>query len=84
MDDAAATPYLLIGTVDEIVAHMVTCNERWGINYFAVRELDEFEPVLTRVALTRCHTDRRRAPDQSISVRRRRTRCPRDRRASSR
>jgi len=29
-----------------IVWHLITCNERWGINYFAVRELDEFEPVL--------------------------------------
>jgi probable F420-dependent oxidoreductase len=46
MDDAASTPYLLIGSVDEIVQHMMTCNERWGINYFAVRELDDFEPVL--------------------------------------
>ena len=46
MDDAGSTPYLLIGTVDEIVAHMVNCNERWGISYFAVRELDDFEPVL--------------------------------------
>jgi probable F420-dependent oxidoreductase len=46
MDDASVTPYLLIGTVDEIVMHMLTCNERWGINYFAVRELDDFEPVL--------------------------------------
>ena len=46
MDDAASTPYLLIGTVDEIVLHMTTCNERWGINYFAVRVLEEFAPVL--------------------------------------
>ena len=46
MDDASSTPYLMIGTVDEIVLHMMTCNERWGINYFAVRELDDFEPVL--------------------------------------
>jgi probable F420-dependent oxidoreductase len=46
MDDAASTPYLLIGTVDEIVLHMDTCNERWGINYFAVRELDGFEDVI--------------------------------------
>lgn len=46
MDDASATPYLLIGTVDEIVLQMMTCNERWGISYFAVRELDDFEPVL--------------------------------------
>lgn len=46
MDDAASIPYLLLGTVEEIVQHMTTCNERWGINYFAVRELDAFEPVL--------------------------------------
>jgi probable F420-dependent oxidoreductase len=46
LEDAASTPYLLIGTVDEIVVHMTTCNDRWGINYFAVRELDDFEPVL--------------------------------------
>jgi probable F420-dependent oxidoreductase len=46
MDDAQVTPYLLVGTVDEIVLRMLTCNERWGINYFAVRELDEFAPVL--------------------------------------
>ena len=46
MDDADSTPYLLIGSVDEIVQHMLTCNERWGISYFVVRELDDFEPVL--------------------------------------
>ena len=46
MDDAAETPFLLVGTVEEIVVHMTTCNERWGISYFAVRELDDFEPVL--------------------------------------
>jgi probable F420-dependent oxidoreductase len=46
MDDASSTPYMLIGTVDEIVQHMNLCNERWGISYFAVRELDGFEPIL--------------------------------------
>ena len=46
MEDAASTPYLLIGSVDEIVRHMTTCNERWGISYFTVRGLDDFEPVL--------------------------------------
>jgi probable F420-dependent oxidoreductase len=49
MDDARSTPYLLVGTVDEIVLHMMTCNERWGINYFAVRELDDFEPIIRAV-----------------------------------
>jgi probable F420-dependent oxidoreductase len=46
MEDAEQTPYLLVGTADEIVRHMMTCGERWGISYFAVRELDDFEPVL--------------------------------------
>jgi len=46
MEDADLAPYLLVGTVDEIVLHMMTCRERWGISYFAVRELDGFEPVL--------------------------------------
>jgi probable F420-dependent oxidoreductase len=46
MDDADATPYLLVGTVDEIVLHVMTCRERWGITYFVVRELDDFAPVL--------------------------------------
>lgn len=46
MADAETTPYLLVGSVDEIVLQMLTCNERWGINYFAVRELEEFQPVL--------------------------------------
>lgn len=47
MQDADSTPYLLVGTVDEIVLHMMTCRERWRITYFAVRELDAFEPILT-------------------------------------
>ena len=46
MDDAESTPYLLIGTADEFVGHMMACNERWGISYFAVRDLDGFEPVI--------------------------------------
>jgi len=46
IDDARETPYLLVGTVDEIVLHLMTCRERWGISYFAVRELDDFAPVL--------------------------------------
>lgn len=39
-------PYVLIGTVDEIVAQLRRCRERWGITYFAVRALDEFAPVI--------------------------------------
>mgnify|MGYP005811380903 CR=1 FL=1 len=46
MDDARDAPYLLVGTVEEIVVHMMTCRERWGITYFVVRELDDFAPIL--------------------------------------
>ena len=43
---AAETPYLLVGTVDEIVEHIRRCRDRWGISYFVVRALNSFEPVL--------------------------------------
>jgi probable F420-dependent oxidoreductase len=44
--DAAAIPYLLIGSVDQIVEHVHECRDRWGITYFVVRSLDDFAPVL--------------------------------------
>lgn len=48
-DDAAEIPYVLIGTVDEIVAKIERCRRRWGISYFVVRALDEFAPVIEAV-----------------------------------
>lgn len=48
--DALATPFLAIGTPEEIVEHLHACRARWGISYFSVRDLDAFAPV---VALTR-------------------------------
>ena len=48
--DAAEIPYLLIGSVDEIVAHIHMCRERWGISYFVVRALDDFAPILAAFA----------------------------------
>lgn len=39
-------PYVLIGTVDEIVEKLERCRDRWGITYFAVRTLDEFAPII--------------------------------------
>lgn len=44
--DAAAIPYLLIGTHDEIAAKLRRCRDRWGISYFAVRELEGFAPII--------------------------------------
>jgi hypothetical protein len=45
-DHAAAVPYLLVGTVDEIAEHTVECRQRWGISYYVVRELDTFAPII--------------------------------------
>ena len=45
-DHAAAVPYLLVGTVDEIAEHIVECRRRWGISYYVVRELDTFAPII--------------------------------------
>ena len=39
-------PYVLIGSVGEIVEKLHMCRERWGITYFAVRELDGFAPII--------------------------------------
>ncbi len=44
--DAAAVPYVLIGSVDEIVDDIRRCRDRWGITYFVVRERDAFAPVI--------------------------------------
>ncbi len=50
IDDASVIPYLMIGSIDEIVAHIHACRDRWGITYFVVRALDEFAPVLAAFA----------------------------------
>lgn len=48
-DDAASTPFLAHGTHDEIAAHLLRCRERWGINYFSVRTIEDFQPVIERL-----------------------------------
>jgi hypothetical protein len=49
VEDALETPFLALGTHDEIAEHLRTCRERWGITYFTVRELDAFAPVIARL-----------------------------------
>lgn len=46
--DAAATPYLAIGTVGQVARQMLEARDRWGITYFSVRTLD-LAPVIERV-----------------------------------
>jgi len=45
-DQVAAIPYVLIGSVDQIVAKLRACRDRWGVTYYAVRVLDRFAPVI--------------------------------------
>ena len=49
MTDALTTPFLAIGTADEIADHLLACRRRWGISYFTVRSIDEFAPVIERL-----------------------------------
>jgi len=52
-EDALTTPFLAVGTHDEIATHLVECRRRWGIANFSVRTIDDFEPVIGRLrALT--------------------------------
>lgn len=45
--DVEAIPYVLVGTMDEIIEQVYSCRARWGISYFAVRDLDAFAPVIS-------------------------------------
>lgn len=47
-EDVRELPYVLVGSVDEIVAKLHRCRDRWGITYFVVRSLDEFSPILAQ------------------------------------
>ena len=49
LDDALSTPFLAIGTHDEIAEHFTRCRDRWGISYFSVRNLDAFAPIIQRL-----------------------------------
>ena len=51
LDDARTTPFLAVGTPDEIAEHLVRCRERWGISYYSVRSIEEFAPVIDRLRL---------------------------------
>ena len=51
-DDILQSPYLLIGTVDQMVADLQAYRDRWGISYYVVHEpyMDAFAPVVARLA----------------------------------
>jgi probable F420-dependent oxidoreductase len=49
VEDALATPFLALGTHDEIAEHVRSAEARWGITYFVVREAEAFAPVIDRL-----------------------------------
>ena len=51
-DDVLATPYVLIGTIDEMVDQLRARRERWGISYVMTHEpfMDALAPVVARLA----------------------------------
>jgi len=50
-EEILASPFVMFGTVDEIVERLHTCRERWGYSYFTVQQpaARDFAPVLDRL-----------------------------------
>ncbi len=47
--DLLVTPFLCLGTPEEMARHLLACRERWGISYFSVRDVEAFAPVMRLV-----------------------------------
>jgi alkanesulfonate monooxygenase SsuD/methylene tetrahydromethanopterin reductase-like flavin-dependent oxidoreductase (luciferase family) len=48
------SPYVLIGTVDQMVADLIARRQRWGVSYFTIFEpyVDAFAPVVAQLSGT--------------------------------
>jgi hypothetical protein len=46
------SPYVLIGTVEQMIEDVLARRQRWGISYYTVQEpyLDALAPVVARLA----------------------------------
>ena len=55
-EDLQGSPFVLLGTVDDIVEKLLGLRERLGISYVTVREADAFAPVLARLRHLTDHT----------------------------
>ncbi|MEJ7721876.1 MAG: hypothetical protein WKF58_16255 [Ilumatobacteraceae bacterium] len=49
VDDALSTPFVALGTHDEIAQHIRAMRRRWGLSYFVVRDAEAFAPVIARL-----------------------------------
>lgn len=56
-EDATSTPYLAVGTVDELAEQLIRTRDRWGISYFTTRKL-EMTPVVARVRELEAHASK--------------------------
>ena len=50
-DEILQTPYVLIGTIGQMVEDLLAYRDRWGISYYVVHEpyMDAFAPVVARL-----------------------------------
>jgi probable F420-dependent oxidoreductase len=51
-DEFLESPYVLIGTIEQMIEDLLARRQRWGLSYYVVREdcLDAFAPVVARLA----------------------------------
>lgn len=51
-DEILQSPYVLIGTVEQMIEDLQARRQRWGISYYVIHEpyLDDFAPVVARLA----------------------------------
>jgi hypothetical protein len=51
-EEILQSPYVLIGTVDQLVDELQARRERWAISYYVIFEpyLDAFAPIVARLA----------------------------------
>jgi hypothetical protein len=51
-DEILQCPYVLIGTVEQMIEDLQARRERWGISYYIIFEpyLDAFAPVVAHLA----------------------------------
>jgi alkanesulfonate monooxygenase SsuD/methylene tetrahydromethanopterin reductase-like flavin-dependent oxidoreductase (luciferase family) len=56
VDDAVRTPFLLIGTVEEMAEQLRRTRQRYGFSYVTVHEpyMEAFAPVIERYGHDRC------------------------------
>jgi hypothetical protein len=52
VEDVLASPVVLVGTEDEIVARLQERRERWGYSYYALQSeaAEAFAPIVARLA----------------------------------